>query len=126
MKILSIVETAFRATLEEQDDAALWCCGALQRAGMTIDILLRGNAVGYVVKGQDATGVRIGKATIEHPRILDHDLRAMKSAGAAVRVVREDLEERGISADEVTTDFELVSRAQLADIIRGYDQVWHW
>lgn len=126
MKILSIVETAFRATLEEQDDAALWICGALQRAGMAVDILLRGNAVTYVVKGQDPSGVRIGAATIANPRILDNDLRAMKTGGAQIRVVREDLEERGIAPAEVATDFELVSRAQLADIVRGYDQVWHW
>jgi len=126
MNVLSIVETGFRATLEEQDDAALWCCAALQKAGMTIDLLLRGNATVYVIKGQDPSGVRIGAATIEKPRILDEDLLAMKKAGATIRVVREDLEERGITVEDVTGEFELVSRGQIADIVRQYDQVWHW
>jgi hypothetical protein len=126
MKILSIVETAFRATLEEQDDAALWCNGALQKAGMAIDFLIRGNAVNYAVVGQDPKGVRIGAATVEKPRILDQDLLALKNAGGQIRVVREDLEERGIALDSITKEFEVVGRDQIGDIVRGYDQVWHW
>lgn len=126
MKILSIIETAFRATLEEQDDAALWCNGALQKASLTIDLLIRGNAVNYVVSGQNPKGVRIGASTVEKPRILDEDLLRIKSAGAAIQVVREDLEERGIPLDSVSREFELVSRSQVTDIVRQYDQVWHW
>ncbi len=126
MKILSIVETAFRGTLEEQDDAALWCTTALQKAGLEIDLLVRGNAVNYVVSGQDPKGVRIGDKTVEKPRILDQDLLLVHQLGGQVRVVREDLEDRGISTEGLASEFELVGRDQLADIVRGYDQVWHW
>ncbi len=126
MKVLSIVETAFRGTLEEQDDAALWVNGALQKGDIEIDILLRNNAVNYVVTGQNPTGVRIGDQTVEKPRILDEDLGLLKSQGSQIRVVREDLAERGIALDRIVSDFELIGRDQLASLVLHYDQVWHW
>jgi len=127
MKILNVVETAFRGTLEEQDDAALWTVQAVRNAGgAEMSVLLRGNAVSYAVAGQDPSGVRIGDLTVEQPRILDDDLRAMKAAGIAIQVVREDALERGIALDRLATDFELVGRDQIADLCAAHDQVWHW
>lgn len=126
MKILSVVETAYRGTLEEQDDAALWLNHALKKAGGDIGILLRGNAVNYAVTGQDAAGIRIGGTAIERPLKADAHLVNMKAAGIAVHVVQEDVEERGIALERLVPGLELVPRSRVPDLLVQYDQVWHW
>lgn len=125
-KVLQIVECAYRATLEEQDDTVLWLTQAMKGAGGEFDVLLRGNAVNYAVKGQDASGLAFGaKKQTQPPRLAD-DVAKLIEKGIAVLAVEEDVAERGLERGDLIGGVKPVSRGALAKLFDGYDMVWHW
>jgi sulfur relay (sulfurtransferase) DsrF/TusC family protein len=126
MKALNIVETAYRATIEEQDDTIVWLTHAMKGAGAEIDVLLRGNAVNYGIKGQDASGLSFGAKKQTHPPDLAGDLERLMGKGSSVYLVEEDLAERGIDASELISGIKTVRKDGLASLLNGYDQIWHW
>jgi intracellular sulfur oxidation DsrE/DsrF family protein len=126
MKVLNIVEAAYRGTLEEQDDTIVWICHAMKGANADIDVLLRGNAVNYAVKGQDASGLAFGGAPQTQPPQLASDLVKLKAKGVKVFVVEDAVRERGIERGELIDGLDFVPRGKLAKLFGDYDQVWHW
>ncbi len=125
-KILSIAERAYHGTIEEQDDTVIWMTHILKKSGADISLLLRGNAVNYVVRGQDASGLSFGGVKMEVGPKIDRDVSEIIKAGVATYVVREDLEDRGISQREVAQGVNLVSRGELANLFDSHDAIWHW
>ena len=125
-KILSIVETAYRATIEEQDDTVLWFNHILKNAGADIAILLRANAVNYAVQGQDASGLRFGALSQANLPQLDQDVAALITKGMPVYMVDEDAVERGVSAEELVSGVQPISRSMLPRLLDQFDHIWHW
>ena len=126
LKVLNIVESAYRATIEEQDDTILWTSTALKGAGANVDVLLRGNAVNYGVKGQDASGLQFGAKKQTQPPQLEDDLQRLMDKGAKVYVVTDDVAERGLERTDLIGGLEPLPRSRIAKLCADYDQIWHW
>lgn len=126
MKVLNIIETAYRATLEEQDDTIVWLTHAMKGAGANLDVLLRGNAVNYGLRNQDASGLKFGaEAQTQPPRIAE-DIGRLATKGVNVYVVSEDLADRGLDQAALVEGLTPMPRARIAGLLGDYDQVWHW
>ncbi len=125
-KILSIVETAYRATVEEQDDTILWLTHMLKNAGSDISVLLRANAVNYAAKGHDASGLQFGEMAMAHPPEIDKDVSNMIEKGIPVFIVEEDVKERGLADEDLISGIHKLSRSAIPELIDQHEQVWHW
>jgi sulfur transfer complex TusBCD TusB component (DsrH family) len=126
-KTLNIVESAYRAVMEEQDDTILWLLAAMQAAGAEHTVVLRGNAVNYAVAGQGAPGLSIGgwKQTMA-PRMDNDVLDLIEKRKIPVFVIEEDLAMRGIEPGELVPGVELMSSAMLPKRMAEYEIVSHW
>jgi intracellular sulfur oxidation DsrE/DsrF family protein len=126
MKALNIIESAYRATIEEQDDTIIWLTHAMKGAGADLAVLLRGNAVNYLVEKQDAAGLAFGDWRQTQPPTLARDLAALAAKGVEICYVAEDLAERGIQPNELVAGAQPCGRAAVAELVGRFGRVWYW
>jgi sulfur relay (sulfurtransferase) DsrF/TusC family protein len=126
-KTLNIVESAYRAVIEEQDDTIFWLLAAMRGAGAEHTVVLRGNAVNYAVAGQGAPGLTIGGWTQTQAPRMDNDvIDLIKKHKIPVFVIEEDLAARGIERGELIPGVELLSSKMLPRHMAEYELVSHW
>jgi intracellular sulfur oxidation DsrE/DsrF family protein len=114
MKTLSIIEGAYRATMEEQDDTIVWLHGAMKGAGADVAVLLRGNAVAF------------GEWRQTQPPRIAGDLTALIGKGVEICYVAEDMADRGIAQAQIIPGVQPVPRDAVAGLIGRFDRVWYW
>ena len=126
MKVLGIISSGYRATLEEQDDTAVWITQAMVHAGAEIDILLRSSAANYVIGGQTVSPLAIGGRAQRHAPDVHGQVRDLAERGAGIFVIEEELAAYGLTAVPRLRQAQTVKAADLADLVGRYDAVWHW
>ena len=126
MKVLGIISSGYRATLEEQDDTVLWIIQAMTRAGAEIDILLRSTAANYVVENQSVPPLAIGGRMQRNAPDLHGQVRDLADRGVGIFVLDDDLAAYGLQSVPCFEGARPVSAAALAELVSGYDAVWHW
>jgi hypothetical protein len=126
MKVLQVIDCAYRATLEEQDDTIVWITHAMKGAGAHLTVLLGGNATNYVVRGQDASGLSFGDWRQTEPPRIENDIAGLVEKGVKVYVVEEDLAERGLGNEPRIDGIALITRGGVPSLMDAHDQVWHW
>jgi sulfur relay (sulfurtransferase) DsrF/TusC family protein len=126
-KTLNIIESAYRAVMEEQDDTILWLLAAMQGAGAEHTVVLRGNAVNYAVAGQGAPGLTIGGwEQTQAPRMDNDVIDLIQRREIPVFVIEEDLSTRGIERGELVPGVQPLSSKLLPKRMAEYDLVSHW
>ncbi len=126
MKTLQVLETAYRATVEEQDDTIVWLTHAMKGAGGEFGLLLTGNAVCYALKEQRAPALVLGGWTQSHAADLSADVAALAAKGVPLHAVEEDLEERGLRDAPLLESLTVVPRAGLPRLFEEYPRIWKW
>ena len=126
MKVLNIVETAYRATLEEQDDTILWLSQSFHHADVDISILLRGNAINYLVQGQTPFNLSFGTWQQTQPPALDRDLEMMMAKDIAVYAIANDIQDRALPSDRLIEGVLFIQKSEIAELFEQFDHVWHW
>lgn len=126
-KTLNIVESAYRAVMEEQDDTILWLLAAMQGAGAEHTVVLRGNAVNYAVAGQGVSGLTVGEWKQTQAPKMDRDVvDLIEKRKIPVYVIAEDLADRGIDHAQLVPGIQLLSLKTLPGLFADYALVAHW
>ena len=124
-RYLSIIDSAYRATIEEQDDTAVWFTHAMKNGGADVSILLRGDAANYAVVNQDAKGLRFGNRAVKGPDMV-RDIKAVIDKKIPLYVVADDLADRGIPPSQIIPGIEQIQRSGIAKLIDSHDRVLSW
>jgi hypothetical protein len=125
-KVLQIVESAYRATIEEQDDTVLWITHAMRGAGAELAVLLCGPATSYAVRAQSSAGIGIGTWRQVNPPQPQQDLGHLVGKGVPVYLLQEDANALGIEPGEMIDGIQSIARSDLPRLLAEFDQVWRW
>ena len=98
----------------------------LKGASADVSLLLKGNAVNYLDRKQETPAVTIGDWQQSHPAQMGGDVESLMAKGVNVYFLKEDLEDRGISKDDLIPDAKMLNRSDLVKLFDDHDLVFQW
>ncbi|MFA5495031.1 MAG: hypothetical protein WC247_09655 [Porticoccaceae bacterium] len=126
MKVLQVIDQAFRTTTEEQDDTIIWLTRSMRSAGGELMLLLSGHGVHYAVQRRRQPALALGAWHQTEPAEITRDLAGLVDSGVPVYAVEEDLADRGLAHLPLQNGVRGISRQGLATLYDSADQIWHW
>jgi sulfur transfer complex TusBCD TusB component (DsrH family) len=126
MKLLQVIEQAFRTTVEEQDDTIIWLTRSMRSAGANLSLLLVGHGVYYAVQKGRQPALTLGAWWQTEPAELSSDLKSLLKSGVSVYAAKEDIYERGLSELPVIKGVKVIDRNAIVQLYDQVDQIWHW
>ena len=126
MRTLHLLRTAYRATIEEQDDPVLWLLRSLAANGQLLDIVLCGAAVSYLAANQSSATFAIADRPLARPPDVRDDLASAVADGIGVFYVAEDARRRFLAPAQLLPGATPVALAELGDMLRRYRRVHAW
>lgn len=126
MKVLQIVESAFRTLVEEQDDTILWLVQNLRCAGADTSVLLTGHACYYALQTRVQPALKLGNWKQTQPANVPRDIANLSGFKVAIYVVKEDLVERGLAERPCHPDVQIIERKDLVSLYESFTQIWQW
>ncbi|MFQ5827905.1 MAG: DsrE family protein [Candidatus Methylomirabilia bacterium] len=124
-KILSLLSHTEYGNLEDSD-IGLFASAFAPVAGQQLALVLREDAVNYAIRGQVGTGIKIAGVPVQPGFLIETDVRSVQQTKIPVYAIREDLEERGIKADELIEGVRLLGSNELGELVDEFDTVWNW
>ncbi len=123
--VLTILSTGHRATVEEQDDTAVWfaamCAGDLE-----IDLLLTGSAVLYGVGSDAPPRLELAGRPAACPPHMSAEVARLIARGVDVAYVEEDASEYGLDSASFGAGLEPVPRREIAVLVDAHDLTWRF
>lgn len=126
MKVLQVIQSAFRTLVEEQDDTIIWLCENLHTAGADMSILLSGQASYYAVQSKPQPAIKVGAWQQTQPANIVRDIANLVDFKVPVYVLQEDLAERGLSNKPRLPGIQQLTRPELTNLYESFDQIWQW
>lgn len=126
MRILQVVEQAYRTLVEEQDDTILWITQCMLNAGAEFRLLLSGNCCYYATLNQRQPKLHIGSWSQKEPADIVRDLQNLQANGVPIYVNYGDLADRGLVGLPLHPAVTVIDRDVLATLYEEADQVWQW
>ena len=126
MKTLSIIETGYRATAEEQDDTIVWLNTMCRDAGLDLSVVLAAEAVNYGVGGHRPAAVELAGSAVATPPTMDEDLVSLSDRDVDIFYIDDDRADLGIPESAMIDAVKPIKRAELATLCSGFDQIWNW
>lgn len=126
MKVLQVIDQAFRTTTEEQDDTIIWLIGSMRGAGAELMLLLTGHSAYYAVLGKRQPPLALAEWQQTQPADIPNDVTNLIAKGVPIYVIKEDLDERGLGTLPLVSGVQTVARSALAALYEQADQVWNW